>query len=114
VHALALVLVCFLAADIRLIGLDDLVGPAERAGRHIVRRLAQAMEQEPCCLVIRGDHPLQLKRAKAFLAGRHQLRGQNPFRQRDMRAFHHGSNRDAERLAAILALVDARPGALAL
>jgi hypothetical protein len=37
-----------------------------------------------------------------------------PFAQRDLAALHDGTNGDGERLAAVLALVDAGAGALAL
>jgi hypothetical protein len=36
-------------------------------------------------------------RRKALLARGHQMSGQHPFRQRDMRAFHDGPDRHANR-----------------
>jgi hypothetical protein len=57
---------------------------------------------------------VQLVRAHARLAGRHQLSRQHPLVQRDMRPLHDGADRDCEGLPAVLALVNAGPGALAL
>ena len=56
---------------------------------------------------------MQLVRRKTFLAGGHQVRGHDPFRQRDMRTLHDGADRDGKGLAAVLALVDAWAGARA-
>ena len=70
------------------------------------------MEKEPRSFVIRADHPLELKGAYAFLAGRHQLRGESPFAQWYLAPLHDGSNRHGERLAAVLTFIDARAGAL--
>ena len=72
------------------------------------------MEKEPCGFVIGADHPLQLKCAHTFLAGRHKLRREHPFRQRDMRPLHDGADGHGKGLAAVLALVDAGACALAL
>ena len=110
-------LVAGLAADVALIGLDNLMVAAERTGTlrsvNHDRRLAQTMEQEPRRLIAGADHPVQLMRRHARLARRHQASRQNPLGERDMRPLHHGPDRDGERLAAVLALVDAGAGALA-
>jgi PAS domain-containing protein len=115
-NALALprVFVGFLAADIRFVRLYNLVSAAQWAGFvGIVRRLAQAMEHEPRRFVAGIENAVQFVRRKAFLARGHQVSGEHPFRQRDMRPLHDGADRYAKRLAAILALVDARPRAVA-
>src|ERR1700730_14824089 len=72
------------------------------------------MEHKPCRLVIRADHTLQLECAKAFLARRHQLRGEHPFRQWNMRPLHHGSDRDTKLAATVFAIIESRARALAL
>ena len=72
------------------------------------------MKHKPRRFVIRADHPLQLKRAKAFLARCHQLRGENPFQQWNMRPFHDGFDRDTKLAPTIFAIIDAGTGALAL
>src|SRR5579871_201363 len=72
------------------------------------------MEQEPSRLIGRAEHPVELVRRHALLAACHEARRQHPFRQRDMRAFHDGADRNSERLTAVLAVVDARPGACPL
>jgi hypothetical protein len=71
------------------------------------------MKQEPSRFVAGIEHPVQLMRRHAFLARGHQVRGHDPFRQRDMRALHDSADRHAKRLAAILALIDARTRAFA-
>src|SRR5215207_3972979 len=75
-------------------------------------RYAQTMEHEPSRFVTGVKHPVQLMRAHAFLTRRHQPRCENPFRQRDVRTLHNGSDRHAKRLPAILAVVDASAKAL--
>jgi hypothetical protein len=106
-----------LAADVALVGLDNLMVAAERTGSlrrlNHDRSLAETMKQEPRGLVAGADHPVQLMRRHAGLAGGHQASGQNPLGERDMRAFHNGADRDGKRLAAVLALVDAGARALA-
>ena len=72
------------------------------------------MKHKPRRFVIRADHPLQLKRAKAFLARCHQLRGENPFRQWNMRPLHYGFDRDAKLASAVFAIIKAKARALAL
>ena len=51
---------------------------------------------------------MQLMRRHAFLAGVHQVKGQNPFVQRDMAALHDGADRHGEMVAAGVALKQAR------
>ena len=113
--ALAGVFVLLLAADIGFVRFNDGTGAAKRSGRLMSSSgLPEPMEQKPRRLVIGPERPLQLQRAKPFLARRHELSGENPFRQRNVRAFHHGPDRHRERLAAVFALVEARARALTL
>src|ERR1051325_5078749 len=71
------------------------------------------MEQEPRRFVAGAEHPVQLMRRHGFFARRHQPRSKNPFRERDMRPFHNGADRNAKRLAAVFAVVDAGAKAFA-
>ena len=52
-------------------------------------------------------------RRHGLLAGRQKPRGKHPFGERDMRPLDDSADRHRERLAAVLAVVDARPSALA-
>jgi hypothetical protein len=72
------------------------------------------MEQKPSRFIVRAEQPVQFVGAETLLAGRHQLRGQSPLCERDMRTFHDGAHRDAERLATVLAVVNTWAKALAL
>ena len=65
------------------------------------------MKQEPRGFVIRADMPLQLKGAHSLFRIGHELRGHNPFRERNMRPLHDRADRDGKRLAAILAFLHA-------
>src|ERR1700732_312043 len=56
---------------------------------------------------------MKLMRAHAFLAGGHQMIGENPFVQRNMRVFHYGADRHREGLVAFVAPMDTWPRALA-
>src|SRR5271166_103705 len=44
----------------------------------------------------------------AFLAGRHEMESEKPLVERDFAIFHHGSDRDRERLVALVAPMNAR------
>ena len=103
-----------LNANVGFVGFDNLVFATNGARVRIGGTLTKPVEKKPRGLVVRADHPLELKRTHALLAGRHQLRGENPFAERHLAPFHDGSNRHGERLAAVFAFVDARTGASAL
>src|SRR5581483_7469237 len=93
---LALVLVLFSAAQIRLVGLDNLALAAERAARRCRHGFSDTMRKEPSGFVGHAKHTLQLKRTDTLLARAHQMHGQEPFRQRYLAALHDGSHGDRE------------------
>ena len=57
---------------------------------------------------------MDLHRAHAFLAGHHQVRGCKPFVQGNVAALVQSADCDRERLAAGIALIEARAMRLAL
>ena len=67
----------------------------------------QAHGHEPCGLVAHAQHALDLLGGDAFLAGGKEVRSKNPLAERDLGALKNGSDRDAELLAAIVALKQA-------
>src|SRR5258708_6916776 len=113
--ALAGVFVVFLAADPRLIRFYDLVWAAERRSElGFAQALANAMAQEPCSLFRQAKEPTDLQRAHAFLARHHQMRSGKPLVQRNVAALVQRADRDGERLAAGVALVQAGARGLAV
>ena len=72
------------------------------------------MKEKPSGFVIGAEHSFELLSAHALLGGSHQLSGQNPFAQGNVATLHDGVHGHRERLAAVLAFVDAGTGALAL
>jgi hypothetical protein len=71
---------------------------------------------EPCCRALslpqRGRERLRDQSRMAAFRGREQEQRGQPFRERDFGALENGLYRDGELLAALVALVDARKGAL--
>ena len=61
-----------------------------------------------------AERAIKLVSRHALFAGAKQVRRQQPLVQRDMRTLVHGTHGRCERLAAILALVEARARRLAL
>jgi hypothetical protein len=114
--ALPGVFVRFFAADIGFINLDNLVRAAQTAFRQFLAHpFADAVRHEPGRAVgAETEHPPQLVRRDAFLAGAEQMRRQQPFMERDMRALVSGADRRGKGFLAALALVDAGSRAFAL
>jgi hypothetical protein len=76
--------VFLLAADERLVALDDLAFTADRRGVLVAHGLAQTHGHEPSGLVGHAQHALHLLGGDALLAGAHQMSGQHPLVQADL------------------------------
>src|ERR1700726_456575 len=72
------------------------------------------MAHEPRRFQRHAQDAMKLVRANALFAGRHQVDCLKPETKRDMAGLEHRSDRGAERLPALIAFVNANPGALAL
>ena len=96
VQPLAGVLVAFLAADERLVDLD-------RAGEDalvILERLVDAVAQVPGGLLRDPEVAPELHAGDALDAGRHQVDGERPLAEPEIRGLHDGSGLDREILPA--------------
>jgi anti-sigma factor RsiW len=60
-----------------------------------------------------AEHAPKLVRGDRLFRGAHKVRREEPLMQRDMAALVQSADRRRKRLPAVLALVDARAGALA-
>src|SRR6185312_10830936 len=65
------------------------------------------MGHEPGALVGNTERPVQLMGRDAFLAGRHEVKAQNPLRQRDMASLHDSAVGDGELALTVIALIQA-------
>src|SRR5690606_14671689 len=93
-----------LAAYIGFIGLYSLVRAAERACRsRTVHGLADTMAEEPSAFIGHAQHAGHLSGAHTLLGSGHDMRGEQPFVQRDMAALHDGASANGELVAAIVA-----------
>lgn len=72
------------------------------------------MAHEPRGLVGHSKHPVELMRADALFARAHEVHGEPPFCQRNVRPLEYGFDRGGELLVAGVAVVQAGPRALAL
>src|SRR3990167_8571315 len=102
-QALGLVLGSFLAADVRLVNLND-------AAQHLqvrAARLAQPPEDEPCGLLRDADFLAELERADALTRGDEQVHRVEPLVQGNMGPLEDGPGPDGEVLFAGVAAVEA-------
>lgn len=74
--------------------------------------LANAMAHKPRGLESHAEGAVKLVRTDALLAGRDQENRLQPEAQRDVAGLENGADLNGERLAALVALVSADPGAL--
>src|ERR1700730_11088714 len=74
------------AADDCFVRLDKLAFPTDRAALLTGHSLANTMRHEPCALVGYSQHAMELMRRDALFRGGHQMRGQQPLVQRNMRS----------------------------
>lgn len=103
-----------LAPNKRLVSFNHLTFAAQRRKLPGAHSLTDAVSHEPRTFVRHAQQAMQLMTAKALLAGGQQERGLQPFEQRDMAGLVHGADLDRELLAALVALLQARTGRLAL
>src|SRR5205823_2448219 len=80
----------------------------------VLHRLADAMRHKPCGLESDAESAMQLVRADALFARRDQEDSLEPKPHRNVRCLEDGSDLHGEGLAALVALVDADAGGLAL
>src|SRR5689334_16502929 len=95
------------AADVGLVHLNLFTEAADRRRIGLVHRFAQAMADEPSCLVRNAERAADLVGADALLARRHQKRCQQPLVKRHLGALKDGPDSDGELLATGVALVAA-------
>src|SRR5262249_11359375 len=79
-----------------------------------LHRFANPMRHEPRGLESNAQGAVKLVARNTLFAGAKQVHGLQPKPHRNMAILEYGSNLYSERLAALIALVDARTGALAL
>lgn len=72
------------------------------------------MRHMPSGFVGDAEHPMDLMAGNALLRGAHEVDGRDPFGEGDMGSLENGALSDREGLAAILAVVEAGAGGLAL
>lgn len=116
--ALAAVFVLLKTANESFVNLDRLPFAAERAsffGEQFAHSFADTVGHEPRgAVAAKAEHPMKLQGTNALLAGGHQVRGQQPFVQRNVRLLVKRAHGGCERLLASAAFVQTGAGALAL
>src|ERR1700688_4055056 len=100
--------------EIGFIGLDIHASAAERGYANGLHSLADAMADEPCSFESAAQDAVKLVRANAFLAGSDQVNGLQPMAHRNMAGLEYGPDLHSEGFAALVALVGADTGGLAL
>src|SRR5262249_40025512 len=100
-------------ADKSLVNLHHPAANAERREVAFPHRFPNPMAHEPRRLQRDPKRAVKLVRRHAFLAARDKEDRLQPDIQRNVRCLEDGADGDAERLAAVAALVDADAGALA-
>src|SRR5882672_3225190 len=116
VHALVAALgfvFSLVLAEEGFVHFHDAALPAERLDAAILHRLTDAMGHEPSGLQGNPQSAVQLVRADPLLARCDEEDRLQPKMQRDMTRLEDGPDLDGEGLAAVVALVNAYPGALA-
>lgn len=103
-----------LLADEGFVGLDNAAIAAHRREIASAHCLADAMAHKPCGFQGHAQGAMQLVRADSLLAGRQQIDRLQPQAQRDMALLEDGADLDVELLPALVALVKADAGRLAL
>ena len=102
-----------LLAEVGFVGLDHLAHPAKGFKHAFAHRLPDAVRHEPGGFQGDAQGAVKLVRADALLARPDQVDGLQPMPHLDVAALKDGSDLHGEGLAALVALVEADPGALA-
>lgn len=102
------------AAPIGFIAFDDFAFTTKRGLASAGRGFSNAVTHEPRGFQGYAKCPCKLICADALLAGRNKEDCLQPEPQRDVAGLENGPNLHSERLAALVALVGADPGTLAL
>ena len=103
----------FDAAGESLIDFHDFASAAHRLNTDDAHSLAKAMRHEPCGLESDSQSPMKLVARNAFLGRAHEICSLKPIVHRHMASLKHGAYFYAERLTALVALIDADTGAFA-
>src|ERR1700730_4109966 len=118
VRALILVLVPFLTADVGLVHLNRVAIAAKGAARfweQFAHALTDAMGHKPRrAVAAEAEHAPKLMGADALLAGGHEMSGEQPFVQRNVRTLIQRAHGRREWLLTGPALVQARSRRLAV
>src|SRR5205823_4522707 len=101
------------AAYICLVGFYKLAFATERGWYFVVLCEPDTVRHEPRAAVCNAEHPMELMRAHAFLAGVHQPESQKPFVHRNVRPLHNRPDAHGELLTALRAPVPTRSHGLA-
>jgi hypothetical protein len=110
-----LALGCALLAPLQgLVNLDHATSTAHRREVARTHRFADAMAHEPSRLEGDAQHPVKLVGANSLLAGTQERNSLQPHPHGDMAVLEDGPDLHGEGLAAVLALVGANAGGLAL
>lgn len=99
---------------VRFVGFHDLTVAAKRAKVAFTHRFANAVRDKPCGFQGHAKGAVKLVARDAFLGRRHKKDRLQPMVQLHMAGFKDGADFDGEGLAALVALVSANAGALAL
>src|SRR3569623_1828993 len=101
-------------ADESLVGFNETAARAEHAGCVRLHRFADAVRHEPSGFQGDAEGTVKLVRADALLAARDQVHCLKPKVHGDVRGFKDGADLHGEGLTALVALVSANAGRLAL
>jgi hypothetical protein len=104
----------FKAADESFVSLNGFASAAQWLHADNAHRLANTMRHEPSGLQGNAQGPVKLVAADTLFAGAKKVHGLQPKPHRDVTILEYGSDLHGEGLAALIALVDAYTGALAL
>jgi hypothetical protein len=103
----------FDAAGKGFIDLYDLACTPHGLNTDDAHGLTKAMRHEPCSLESDAQGPMKLVARNALLRRAHKVCSLKPIVHRHMASLENGPDFHAERLAAVVALIDANAGALA-
>jgi hypothetical protein len=101
-------------AEMGFVGFDDITIAAHGLLADNAHRFADTVRHEPSGLEGDAQTAVKLVARNALLAGAQKIHSLQPKSHRNVAVLKHGSDLHAERLAALVALINAWTGALAL